>query len=260
MNTHCATGIARTDRSLRRTRRLGLGFVQDGFTLIELLVVIAIFAILAGMLLPAVGGAKEMGRRLACLNNLKQLRTAITMYADDNDGQFPPRSKPFWMARTWQYYETLSLLACPTDRPPPSPAGPPDQPDFAPRSYILNGWNDYFEATLKPLGGKAWSDFTQHKWPFGFPESAMREPTETIVFGEKNAEFHIHMDFFQNNDINGVVEQTRHSSQGKGRGGGSNYAFGDGSVRFYRFGQTLIPVNMWAVTDLWRTNAAPPAM
>ena len=135
----------------------------------------------------------------------------------------------------------------------------PNEPDFAPRSYILNGWNDYFEATLKPLGGKAWSDFTQHKWPFGFPESAMREPTDTIVFGEKNNEFHIHMDFFQNNDINGVVEQTRHSAHLKGAGG-SNYAFGDGSVRFYRFGQTLTPINMWAVTDLWRTNAAPPPM
>src|SRR5262245_8181139 len=176
----CQRVGARAKRAKRAARQDSVAF-----TLIELLVVIAIIAILAAMLLPAVSGAKEAGRRMGCLNNLKQLRTAISLYADDNDGQFPPRSKPYWMSRTWRYYETLNLLICPTDRPEPSPAGPATDPDYAPRSYILNGWNDFFEANLKPLGGTAWADFTQHRWPFGFPESAMREPSDTIVFGEK---------------------------------------------------------------------------
>src|SRR6266498_3099583 len=65
-----------------RTRR--------AFTLIELLVVIAIIAILAAILFPVFAQAREKARQTSCLSNLRQISTAMMMYAEDHDGLFVP--------------------------------------------------------------------------------------------------------------------------------------------------------------------------
>jgi prepilin-type N-terminal cleavage/methylation domain-containing protein len=62
--------------------------IRRGFTLVELLVVIAIIALLMSILMPALNYARELGRRIVCMGNLKQLSLAWVMYADENDSDF----------------------------------------------------------------------------------------------------------------------------------------------------------------------------
>jgi len=79
---------------------------QPGFTLLELLTVIAIIVLLASILLPAMGRAKEMGRRISCTNNLKQIGIAVTMYTMDYQGWFP-NARIVTTGNTW--WDNLSV-------------------------------------------------------------------------------------------------------------------------------------------------------
>src|SRR6185436_12145569 len=83
-----ARGSRPASRALSR-RSFTQGFTRSGFSLIELLVVIAIIAILAAILFPVFGRARENARRSSCQSNLKQIGLGVAQYLQDYDERLP---------------------------------------------------------------------------------------------------------------------------------------------------------------------------
>jgi hypothetical protein len=206
----------------------------------------------AGLLLCALTVAmtgSESSRAASCHNNLRQLGRALLCYADDNSGYFPPRaSNPLWPERLRLFFKDVSILTCPSDGPHPASfgSGSTNLADASPRSYILNGWNDYYAGLPPPTAQ--------------FPASAIVEPAQTILFGEKATESgHFWFDYWQGDDFI-ELENGRHYRSGKTSGtGASNHAFADGSVRLLKWGAAFSPVNLWFVEPELRSGGIPLA-
>src|SRR5258706_1090897 len=214
---------------------------RGGFTLVELLVVIGIIGILMGMLMPAMSRAKQKANRIACVNNIRQIGLSATLYAGDYEGEYPRRLHltNAWMFALKSYYGNnvatnnatskewnSKILKCPSDR------------WLEWRSYLINGWNDYWAATLSPAD---YQEVMAWRYKHGMKESNVKLPSDTIIFGEKRiGSYHVHMDFGQGkgNDKEEVNQNMHKSGSGK-TSGGSNFAFVDGSTRMLPYGGSV---------------------
>jgi prepilin-type N-terminal cleavage/methylation domain-containing protein/prepilin-type processing-associated H-X9-DG protein len=151
-----------------------------GFTLVELLVVMALVTLLAAILLPVLGAARERARQSACLSNLRQIGQAQLLYAQDWDDRLPdwytfapPRPKPFGPYRYWTeylqpYLRSKAVLHDPSAR---WASGVPEDEKLA--EYALVTWGQH---------GRGTQTDPYWQWPGStFRVSEVVRPTETLA-------------------------------------------------------------------------------
>jgi prepilin-type N-terminal cleavage/methylation domain-containing protein/prepilin-type processing-associated H-X9-DG protein len=219
---------------------------QSAFTLIELLVVIAIIAILAAILFPVFGRARENARRSSCQSNLKQITLGIKQYTQDYDEAFPIGPNVVntdfttgWSVAVQPYIKSLQVYQCPSDTTAPT---------LSPAEV---GYIDYwYNATLSWNGiyGSAGSP----NYRTSVNEAALLNSSLTILLGEGDDKNYSKSAYRTNGcTLAGQGDTAAPAFSGcdtvsyfvKGNGiaggqrkhlNGLNLAFSDGHVKWYR--------------------------
>ena len=128
--------------------------------------------------------------------------------------------------------------------------------DAAPRSYLINGFNDYFASIS---GITAWDPLQNFMFTNTMKEDFVLRPANTIIFGEKRTDAgDYYMDTLEPDPVTGAIgndfvkiaEQSRHEAGRPGsNSGGSVYSFMDGSTRYLLYPTSLYPLNLWCISD-----------
>ncbi len=213
--------------------------LAKGFSLIELLIVVGIMAVLIGILLPAIGSAKESARSSVCLSQMRQINLATFSYCQDNHG-FLPRSSHSAMVykqMPWGCALFCYLNGCPYQGPGPEwdrlfnglYRCPKDSRRGKQWSY---GKNLYFELFPWETDGPTWTRIDQ-----------VENPGRVIVYGElktNSAVDHIMAQLWEEG-ATPEVDLARHGPK-------SNYAYLDGHVEGKTFPETFDlskKINQW---------------
>jgi prepilin-type N-terminal cleavage/methylation domain-containing protein/prepilin-type processing-associated H-X9-DG protein len=181
-----------------------------GFTLIELLVVIAIIAILASILFPVFGRARENARRSSCQSNLKQIGLAMAQYQQDYDERtlvVDEDAGYTWFNPVQPYIKSTQVFRCPSlSESWPTAAARPDS------DYAING---FFTHSLSI--------------------AAFQNTAEQIAMGERMKDFD-ETDYhpWEADEFEPHLQKDRHFD-------GSNYLFADGHVKWVKWANTFRP-------------------
>jgi prepilin-type N-terminal cleavage/methylation domain-containing protein len=233
---------------------------KAAFTLIELLVAIAVIAILAALLFPVFAQARERARMTACVSNMRQIGSALMMYAQDYDETLPyirfhgagacsKGSHCFiWKNAIRPYLKSLDVLACPSNpygRTQPGLASDPAKPGTnsegweeeperrMPISYAMNSC----AATWIPA-----DDTPDHPGP-PLRLSQLARPADTIVIAENQAfpypDMHLGWLWRKDPAGNPLCPGVFAHSAGKM----ANFILYDGHVKSKKWLSTLYPVN-----------------
>ncbi|MHC5113796.1 MAG: type II secretion system protein [Planctomycetota bacterium] len=236
------------------------------FTLLELIITIGLILVLAGLLVPAIGGVRRSGRTAACLANLRSLNLAHAAYQTDHRGFFVDVGLPHggagneeiaWFNTLRDYYGNELAARSPIDTSPHwrSEVGgegvpiPPSKDDFRRTSY---GFNQFLSRTVSPhVGVEGVAGATDRLTRVLAPQSTVS--FMLMVFeGENAGTDHPHFEqywFFPNPDIYlsevpKWVETNAVRGPRNSWGSVSNYAFLDGHVDSKEFAEVLLDSEM----------------
>lgn len=158
---------------------------HTAFTLVELLVVIAIIAILVGVLLPALGSAREAARTTLCLTQMRQIELASTLYADDYDGSFIDAGlghgglndlEDAWAVTLQGYADSTLILHSPVDNSPEwSTLEGGDSPDLT-LAQAREVARDQGLDALQGMRLARWTSYGLNSFTTRFARPSVRDP------------------------------------------------------------------------------------